>query len=235
MPSTTPSQAISNVRDRIHATTTTYPDTVGIKHYNWSYEDVTSDIQLLDEEYYFTYSDTDTVLWQDEYLVTQVNVWTDLSPVYRDINRVKNVLVKYTSTQEYFTKLKQVSPDYLKYGKDWHKDNQVEPVYFIQDNSIWIYPATTEAVTWWMRIEVETHPWELTISDIVIEVFVPKRISRIIEEWMMQYAYEYIGKEDRVPQAIQLYDKRKKEALEQIKKRDSWVYQSTNAIQHNLR
>jgi hypothetical protein len=38
---------------------------------------------------------------------------------------------------------------------------------------------------------------------------------------MLQYAYEYIGKEEKVANAITLYDKKKKEALEQVKKRDN--------------
>lgn len=232
---TSPSQAISNVRDRVHATTVSYPDSVAIKHYNYAYEDVTLDMQLLNEEYFFTYWDSNTVIDQIEYAAIQINTWTVLLPLFRDISRVKNVLVKYTADQEYYTKLKQVWPDYLVNGKDWHAKNQVEPIYFIQDNSIWIFPAVTESVAGWLRIEAIIQPDEVEIADAASTVLVPRRISRIIEEWMMQYAYEYLGKEEKIPWAIQVYDKRKKEALEQIKTRDSGIYQATNAIQHNLR
>lgn len=232
---TSPSQAISNVRDRVHATTFSYPDSVGIKHYNWIYEDVTLDMQLLDDEYFFTYWDSTTVIWQIEYTITSINVGTVPSPIYRDINRIKNVLIKYKATDTYFTPLKQVSPDYLIYGKDWHKNNQSEPIYFIQDNSIWIFPAVTEAVAEWLRIEAIIQPSEVAIWDASTTILVPRRISKVIEEGMMQYAYEHIGKEEMIVWAIQKYDKKKKEALEQIKMRDSGVYQSTNAIQHNLR
>ncbi len=232
---TSPSQAISNVRDRIHATTSTYPDSVAIKHYNWIYEDVTLDIQILDEEYFFTYGDSNTTVWQIEYTIININVGTVPSPIYRDINRIQNVSVKYKSTDTYFTPLKQVSSDYLTYGKDWHKVNQVEPIYLIQDNSIWIFPAVTEAVTGWLRIEAIIQPSEVVISDASSTILVPKRISQIIEEGMMQYAYELLWKEERVDWAIVKYDKKKKEALEQIKQRDSGVYKATNAIQNNLR
>lgn len=224
---TSPSTAIANVRGRCHATTASYSDTIGIIHYNYAYEDVTCDIQLLDEEYFFNYGESATVANQIEYTITAM--WT------QDITRVKNVFVKYTSDQEYFTKLKQVWPDYLTYGKDWHAVNQVEPIYFIQDNSIWIFPATTEAVTNWLRVDAILQPDEVEIADASSTILVPRRISRIIEDGMMQYAYEYLGKEEKVQWAIQIYDKRKKEALEQIKVRDSGVYQDTNAIQHNLR
>lgn len=73
MPATTPIAAIANVRDRIHATTASYPDSTGIKHYNWIYEDITLDIQLLDEEYFFTYGDSNTVIGQIEYTINTLN------------------------------------------------------------------------------------------------------------------------------------------------------------------
>lgn len=232
---TSPSTAIANVRGRCHATTASYSDTIGIKHYNYAYEDVTCDIQLLDEEYFFNYGESATVANQIEYTITTMNTGTVMAPIERDITRVKNVLVKYTADQEYFTKLKQVWPDYLTYGKDWHAVNQVEPIYFIQDNSIWIFPATTTSLANWIRVEAILQPDEVEIADASSTILVPRRISRIIEDGMMPYAYEYLGKEEKVPWAIQIYDKRKKEALEQIKVRDSGVYKDTNAIQHNLR
>lgn len=188
-------------------------------------------MQLLNEEFFYTYWDSNTVVGQTEYTALQINQDT----ILRDISRVKNVFVKYSVDQEYYTKLKQVWPNYLTRGIDWHSENQVEPIYLIQDNSIWIFPSVTEAVVWWLRIEAIIQPNEVEIADLASTILVPRRISRIIEDGMMQYAYEYLGKEEKIPWAIQLYDKRKKEALEQIKARDSGIYQSTNAIQHNLR
>ena len=73
----TPSQAIANVRTRTHENAESYPDTIGIMHYNWAYQDVTGDIQLLDEEYFFDYGLGNTVIGQIEYQVTEVD-----SPTY---------------------------------------------------------------------------------------------------------------------------------------------------------
>lgn len=46
-------------------------------HYNWSYQDVTGDIQLLDEEYFFDYGIGNTVIGQTEYQIIQI-----VSPTY---------------------------------------------------------------------------------------------------------------------------------------------------------
>lgn len=108
----TPSQAIANVRTRTHSNTQSYSDTIGIMHYNWSYQDVTGDIQLLDEEYFFDYGLGDTVIGQTEYQIKQI-----VSPAYGtvDINQTKNVLVKYTADQTNFINAREVHKESLEY------------------------------------------------------------------------------------------------------------------------
>lgn len=203
-------------------------------HYNWSYQDVTGDIQLLDEEYFFDYGLWDTVINQIEYQVTQI-----VSPTYGtvDITQVKNVLVKYTATQSKFTPVTELWRESLENWTDYYAEYQDvnNPVYYIQDNSIWLFPAPTEAVTGGLKVECIIQPPDLLTADVLASVHVPKRIQRIIEEWMMPYAYEYLGKEEKVVWAVQMYDKRKKEALAQIKERSDGIVNVVAPIQSQFR
>lgn len=214
----TPAQAILNVRGRTISTVSNYPDAVALMHYNYAYQDVTGDIQLLDEEYFFDVWLSSTVIWQIEYAINQIGI--------RDINQLERVELKYTTDQQYFTTLRRENPDNLPYSKDYYtKWSKADPFYYIQDNSIWVFPAVEVSVTNWLRVEAIVQPPDLLTSDTIDKVLIPKRIQRIIEDWMMSYAYEYLGKDAKVANAIALYDKRKKEALEQVKKRDSGIVQ----------
>ena len=192
-----PTQAISNVRTRTHSNTQSYSNDIGILHYNWSYQDVTGDIQLLDEEYFFDYGIGDTAIDQIEYQVKQI-----VSPTYGtvDITQTKNVLVKYTATQENYINASEVHKESLEHGTDYYAKNQDinDPFFYIQDNSIWLFPAPKEAVTGGLKVECIIQPPDLIVADTIDKVFVPKRIQRIIEEGMMPYAYEYLGKENMI-------------------------------------
>lgn len=220
----TPSQAISRVRTRLHATSSNYPDIVGIDHYNFAYQDITGDMQLLEEEYFYTYWLTGTIVNQEEYEIKLL--WTV------DINQLKRVFIKYSTTDTDFIPVRRENQNNLTYDKEYYKKNQDknDPFYYIQDRSIWIFPAPTEAIANWLKVEVITQPPELLTTDTVDKVLIPNRIQRVIEDGMMPYAYEYVWKDEKVPNAIQLFDKRKKEALQQVKKRDSWVVTRKNSI-----
>lgn len=230
----TPSQAIANVRTRTHSNTQSYSDAIGITHYNWSYQDVTWDIQLLDEEYFFDYGLGDTVIDQVEYQVKQI-----VSPTYWtvDVSQIKNVFVKYKADQTYFTPVREVHKESLEYGTDYYATRQstTDPFFYIQDDSIWLFPAPQEAVTGGLKVECIIQPPDLLTSDTIDKVFVPKRIQRIIEEWMMPYAYEYLGKENMIVWAVNMYDKRKKEALAHIKNRDDGIVNVVAPIQSQFR
>lgn len=229
MANTTPLQAIANVReDRIHATTTSYPDTVGIKHYNRSYKKVLAKMRLTDNEYFYEKWFSNTVIDQVEYTIEQI-----VSPAYWtvDINRIKRVFIKYTADQTYYTPAREVSPAMLDYGKDYYAVHQpkTDPIYYIQDNSVWVFPTSTEVVTNGFFIEAIIQPPALLTTDTADKVQVPERINEIIEDWMVSFAMEYIGKplNDCVAQE-KLFDKRLRDAVNDLALRgDGYVQQST--------
>ncbi len=106
----TPLESIANVRERLHATATSYPNNIGIKHYNRAYKKVIAKIRLSSDEYFYEEAVSNTVANQSEYTITEVN------PLYpEEITRVKRVFIKYASTDTYYTPAREVDPDLLPY------------------------------------------------------------------------------------------------------------------------
>lgn len=145
MANTTPLQAIANVReDRLHSTLTSYPNAVGIKHYNRAYKKVIAKMRMLDDEYFYEQGKANTGIGQIEYNMIEIGT---INP--EAITRVKRVFIKYSATDTYYTPCREENPATLAYGKDYYSVNQPksDPFYYIQDNSIWVFPASTEVVT----------------------------------------------------------------------------------------
>lgn len=184
----TPVQSIASVRTRIHSTTTNYPDSIGIEHYNRIYKKVISKMRLLDDDYFYQQWRSNTVISQQEYTIQTIGV--------TDITRVKTVSVKYTADQTYYSPCREVSADQLPYWKDWYAVNQskTDPIYYIQDQSIWIFPVADVAVTDGLFIEAIIQPLSLLTSDTASSVVVPERVNEVIEDGMTPFALEYIGK-----------------------------------------
>lgn len=229
MANTTPLQAIANVReDRIHATTTSYPDTVGIKHYNRSYKKVIAKMRLTDNEYFYEQGLSNTVIDQVEYNIIEI-----VSPNYGtvDINRIKRVFIKYSADQTYYSTAREVSPDKLPYWKDYYAVHQpkTDPIYYIQDNSIWVFPTSTEVVTQGLFVEAIIQPPALLTTDTADKVQVPERINEIIEDGMVSFAMEYIGKPlNECTAQENLFDKRLRDSVNDLALRgDGYVQQST--------
>ena len=226
---TTPIQAITNVReDRLHATLSSYPVAVGIKHYNRAYKKVIAKMRMLDDEYFYEQGKSNTAIGQQEYPIIEI-----ISPNYGtvDINRIKRVLVKYSADQTYYTPCREINPAMLDYGKDYYaeKQSKTEPIYYIQDNSIWIYPVSTEVVTEGLFIEAIIQPPSLLSTDTADNVQVPERINELIEDGMVSFGLEYLGKPLNEAMAQEnLFDKRLRDAIGDLSVRgDGFVQQTT--------
>jgi hypothetical protein len=94
-------------------------------------------IQRLDEDYFFDILTQDSVLGQTEYGLndTTNNI---------EIDKVKSVFVKESSTATDYTPAVEVYTDELDKDLSWYAENQPtsSPIYHISDESIFIYPAT---------------------------------------------------------------------------------------------
>lgn len=227
----TPLQSIANVRTRIHSTTTNYPDSAGIEHYNRIYKKVISKMRLLDDEYFYQQGKSNTTIGQQEYTVTQIGT--------TDVTRVKTVSIKFSATDTYYTPCREATSE-EKERKDYYAVNQskTDPFWYIQDNSIWIYPVATEAVTNGLFIEAIIQPPSLLTSDTASSVVIPERVNEVIEDGMTPFALEYIGKMV-YSEVMVSYDNFIKvtlrDAINDLSLRGKWYVQQDSAIQSQFR
>lgn len=187
-------------------------------------------MRLTDDEYFYEQGKANTVIDQVEYTVGAI--WTE------SITRVKRVFIKYSNDDTYYTPAREVSPVMLPYGKDYYAVNQpkTDPIYYIQDNSIWVFPASTEVVIEWLFIEAIIQPPSLLSTDTADKVQVPERINELIEDGMVSFGLEYLGKplNEAIAQE-QLFDKRLREVINDISLRGDGYVQQGSAIQKQFR
>ena len=236
MANTTPSEAIANVIERVHTTSSNYPTNVGIKHYNKVYKKVLSKMRLLDDEYFWEELTFTTVIGQREYTIKDF-VWDDT--ITREITRIKRAYIKYSADDQYFLPVREENPAMLTYWKDYYETwTKTDPFYYIQDNSVWIFPVSTEAVTLWGRFEAIINPPSLLSSDAADKVKVPERINEVIEDWMIPFVLEYLWKITYV-ECMRLFNEfistTLRDSINDLAVRGDWYVVQDTSIQSQFR
>lgn len=135
-------------------------------------------VSVTREDYFWDVGTTDTVVYQSEYVVEKLGI----SPDDLDIKKINKVFVKYKSTDTYYTKLLYKSPTNLEHHPDYYKTNQSQndAFFYIQDKSIFIYPAPEEAITWWLEVYCIHKPAEINTDSSEDEIEIPSEFHRLI-------------------------------------------------------
>jgi hypothetical protein len=99
-----------------------------------------------------------------------------------------------------------------------------------------VFPTSTEAVTAWLFIEAIIQPPALLTSDTADKVKVPERINELIEDGMVSFGLEYLGKplNEAIAQE-NLFDKRLRDAINDLSVRGDGFVQQGSAIQSQFR
>lgn len=219
----TPSEIIARARTLSGTDSTNYTDAQGIKDFNAVYQDLISDIITeIDEDYFWDKIVTDSVASQNEYVIDD----TQTSPNYR-INQVNKVSVKYSDTDAYYTKATRVNPNDFENDEDWYKTNQpkTNPVYYVADDSVFIFPQPDANVTAGIKMNVILQPVDLTINSTEADVVIAPRFHKVISDGIRRFIYAGRQMLAEEQSALALYDKSKREMIGQMKNRDQGVVQ----------
>lgn len=129
-------------------------------------------------DYFWDLGKTNTVVNQSEYVADKLGI----SPDDLDIKKINKVFVKYVSTDTYPTRLSYVSPNTLEYHPDYYKLNQPKSTafFYIQDESIFIYPAPTEAITSGLELFVIHKPAAIDTDTTEANIEIPTQFHRLI-------------------------------------------------------
>lgn len=136
------------------------------------------------------YSDT-TVVDQSEYRIPKISSWSFIwTP------KIESISVCYRDWWDYIPAT-LVNREILlqKHDLSWYETNQSEadPIYFIADDSYFIYPAPLEAVTTWIKYYWIKSLWDVLATTDEDDLFgwkIPKKYYNMISEWMEQFVFK---------------------------------------------
>ena len=213
---------VNNVRTMSWVDENYYTDELAIAHFNFIYQDLTNEIITeLKEDYYYDIAITWLVQNVNRYNIkTVLHNWET-----RDINKIKNVWIKYNTTDEYFTKVERINTSNLNYWLDYYEKNQTQsnPVFYVNWNDITIFPTPKKDNVWWLKIEVIYQPLDLLITDTEDSIEINKRFHRTIVSWMLPFVYAYKQQPQLEQMKLQEYWLAKQKMLKQLKNRNEEI------------
>lgn len=198
-------QLISRSLRLTHTNVADYLDTQSLEDLNLVYQDLVDRIVSVTKgDYFWDIGKATTVINQSEYVAEKL--W--LSPDDLDIKKINKVFIKYTADQEYFTLAEYRNPTTLDKHPDWYKANQPEslPFFYIQDTSIFIYPAPQVAITGGLEMYVIHKPADLTLTSTEADIEIPAQFHRIIADGLAWYIYLSQGKLNEAQVQKQIYE-----------------------------
>lgn len=100
-----------------------------------------------------------TVVNQSEYTLPVISTWA-----FNWVPKIENISIMYQTWWEY-VKAREVNRQTLDYDMSWYETNQSEsdPIYFIADNSYFIFPAPKTVVANWIKLY-----WIKSLADVTL-------------------------------------------------------------------
>lgn len=178
----TPADIISYARGLWSITTGQYPDEKAIIDFNNVFLRVVELLtQEVDEGYFGNFITSETFENQVEtYLYDEVN------KIY--VNKINRVFIRYSDTDKYI-QAKEVNREYLERDEEWYASNQPKesPIYYVFDNSIFVYPKPDANTTSWLKLDASLLPGEKDLND-TLEI--NRAIKFLVAEWLLPYIFK---------------------------------------------
>lgn len=217
------STIIAKARKQTWTDATNYTTANAVEDLNFVYQDIISDIQTeVDEDYFWDEIKADWAQNQSEYSI--IEIWTGATA--KKITKVNAVSIKYSSDWQYVP-AKYINPQSLTKDKEWYKTNQptTDPFYYISDDSFFVYPAPTSAVTDWLKLEVLYTPLDLTSTSTEDDIKISPRFHKVIIAGMRALVFEARMLINEATDAQNKYEVAKTNMIAQLKGRNQWIVQ----------
>lgn len=188
-----------------HTNVADYPIAQSNEDLNLVYQDLIDRIVVVSKwDYFWDIWTTNTVVWQSEYLAEKLGI----APDDLDIKKINKVFIKYSASDNYYTRALYQNPWVLDKHPDYYKDkhSKSNPFFYIQDESFFIYPAPTEAVTWGIEIFVIHKPADIDNTTTEDNIEIPAQFHKLISDGLKMYIYQSQGKINEAQIAEQAYE-----------------------------
>lgn len=170
--------------------TNQYTPTQAIEDLNVVYHQIEDYITSKIWEWFFwdIWTALTTVIWQSEYSIPVIS-----SGNYDWMPKVESVSIKYTANWD-FIPAREVDRSTIlqEYDLDYYQVNQSQwdPIFFVADNSIFIFPVPQEAVSEWIKFYWIKSLIDLTSTTTEANMFwwkIPTKYFYLLSDWMSQF------------------------------------------------
>ena len=194
------------------------PDTRLVLFANIIYHDLEKEItSRINEDFFYDEWTTPTVIGQNEYTLP-VKSWTTAW-----LKKLLSVSLKLKSdasyTKLYENRLTNLSQDVNKYAKD-------QIMYYIADNSVFIYPTPTEIITEWIKLYWISSLWDITTWWSESSVKIPIEYHDLIPLWMKYLIYQSKNMINEKNDALNEYRNAKESMIATLSDRNLWPNES---------
>ena len=217
-----------------HTNTADYLTTIADIDIELRYQELVDEIVTVTKwDYFWDKWVTDTVIWQSEYVAEKLGI----APDDLDIKRINKVFIKYTSTQEDFTRVTYQNPWVLEEHPDYYAARQqtISPFFYIQDNSIFIFPEPTEVVTGGLELFVIHKPAEITTSSTEDDIEIPTQFHKLISDGLRIDIFLWQGKEIEAQNAQVKYNNGISDMIAVMKQRYNQPIKKQNVVPNDMR
>lgn len=217
-----------------HTNPTDYLNAIADIDIDLRYQELVDEIVSVTKwDYFWDKWVTDTVIWQSEYIAEKLGI----TPDDLDIKKINKVFIKYTSSQTDFTRVTYQNPWVLEHHPDYYKTNQpaIDPFFYIQDNSIFLFPAPTEVVIGGLELFVIHKPAEITTSSTESDIEIPTQFHKLISDGLRIDIFLGQGKEIEAQNAQIRYDNGIKMMATVMKQRYNQPIKKQNVVPNTFR
>lgn len=212
------SKIITLSRNLTHKTQSQIPDNDIVDYLNLAKDDFwTALITSVWENYNWTYWKTDLIKWQVEYVVPEVasdEEWVlkinSVSICYNNKTYENWALQYIKAKQEDLWNLKKDMNYYENYA-DYNN-----PIYTLNDNSIFIFPQPKTTVINWIRLSWIRNIKDYTASTTEKEMVIRPTYHKILLQWVLPYIYKATGELDKYNIEMSEYERMKKETIRKL-------------------
>jgi len=212
-----------------------YPNAAALSDANFYYHDLENAITTeVSEDFFWNFFDSDTVVGQSEYSFP-TEVTGNLQGMFKNLG----VSVDYWDGRGP-RKLRKVYPYLLEQDVRYYEENQSieDPFYYVADNSVFVCPAPTVAVTSWLRLYGTQNLVDLTETTADADIFngkIPAKFFRYIVQGMLEPIYKMQKLHNEANNEAAKYENMRSKLVEYLSDRSMNVMESeTGTNLHNL-
>ena len=216
---------VNRARTKNYVNSTQYTDAVALEDANIIIHQIEDYItQAIWEGFFWDILSVDTtVVSQNEYSIPVIS-----TGLFNWAPKLESISIQYKTWWE-FIKAKEVNRETLEHDLTRYDQNQSEadPIYFIADKSVFIYPSPKVAIEWAIKFY-----WIKSLADVTLETTdtnlfgwkIPTKYYYLISEWLKQFIKDWQWKSDEAIMARRLFEEEiLPKLVEKLGNRKVWI------------